>query len=539
MKKIDAVIIAGDILQEMAGLAEREKNRLHVGGQVATVQFFREYFRNNRDMEKTKQALTTRPRIQYNTANGHYLRQVLGAHGFEVEIISLFSMEKDRLVSLLRDKPGAVIISTTFLQSAVHIDAIASFVREHAPDIAIIVGGMQIWKSYRVMELAAKGLIDDDILPAVTRDHYFIDRRTPRPADIFIINQRGERTLVRVMKALAGGESVASFENVACYTGGEWRLNPITEEEYSEVRIDWSAVNRDFFQAEVPVQAGTGCKFRCEFCDFHSLLPVNMRTAESIIAEIASIPPRPDGTRRVFFTDDNLFASPKFSKEFLVGLVKANLNVKWRAFLRTDVVTPEIAGLMRDSGCINTLLGIESGDATILKNMRKASSPEKILHAVECLDAVGIDTQSLIIVGFPGETAQSVANTAAMINAYPTTGNNVHVYYPFIFSVFALAPVASQKERERFGLKGYLGNWSHNTMNSEEAKTLFDDLHAMIKPEISPIYVEGLASVPWDKNKIFTFCRERNKLFLLGKGIKTDKTEGEIWEELRRLFVEQ
>jgi p-methyltransferase len=328
------------------------------------------------------------------------------------------------------------------------------------------------------------------------------------------------------------------MDNVAYFTKGRWHLNPVRPEpdDFLLEPMDWSQLPSELTREEIPVHAGTGCPFRCEFCDFCTLRSVRRRAVASVIEEIRSIP-LVNGVRQVFFTDDNLFFSSDQLKDFCNALIKADLSLRWRAFARVDTIGVDTAELLRRSGCWECLLGVESGDAEILRKMNKKTNPETILSAVSSLNNAGINTQSTFLVGFPGETDRSIQNTIDLLNAYPTEGQAIHVHYPFFFLVAPLARVASPEGRAKYQLKGYLDEWSHYTMSSSEAEQQVRRVCDSVKMEISPIY-HGERVVPWlspEELKRVIFLR--NKINRLQRGILAREPEEPLWTELEDVFV--
>ena len=142
---IDAVIIATDIQEGVAGSQIRDTFRLHIDGYSASMEFLRQYYQSRKDIAKTEKALKETHLQTLPTPNsGPFLLQYLSGCGFNAKLITFFSLEKNRLIQLLYDKPKTVIISTTFFPFVSQIEKIAAFVKEHAPESIIIAGGIQI-----------------------------------------------------------------------------------------------------------------------------------------------------------------------------------------------------------------------------------------------------------------------------------------------------------------------------------------------------------------------------------------------------------
>src|SRR5437660_5774876 len=110
----------------------------------------------------------------------------------------------------------------------------------------------------------------------------------------------------------------------------------------------------------ITVQTSRGCPHKCEFCASSILLTsrYKLKPAHKVIEEIRAIK-RVWARPFIEFADDNSFVHRAHAKELLRALVKE--DVRW--FTEADIGIArdeEILGLMRDSGCQQVLIGLES-----------------------------------------------------------------------------------------------------------------------------------------------------------------------------------
>jgi anaerobic magnesium-protoporphyrin IX monomethyl ester cyclase len=532
------ILICGDIPRDMAGENTMDYARLKIDGHQASAEFLRNYYTENKDTGLAAESVHKGKVHTQILPSGIYLQQYLGKRGYtDLEVIQLFTLEKERLSSLLRKKHLAVIISTSFLTNSVHINEIAQFVKENSPESIVIAGGLRIWKSYLIMQEHEKAEYDKEIHNELIRDTYFIDKTIKTPIDIFIVNNRGEYILVNLLNTLRKGEDYRNMKSIAYYTKGTYLINEIEEEPggFMDEMIDWGKVPLNMENREFPVIAGCGCQMRCAFCDFIKLRDLQTRSVSSIIEELSTIPIS-NGIRKVFFSNDNLLINIKRTRELCNAIIDSKLNILWRAFTRVDVINDETAQLMFESGCRECLLGIESGDAGILRNMKKNTTPEKILSAINALNKAGINTLSTFIIGFPGETEETIQNTIDLINSFETSGPGIHSYMLFLFSLFPLSIISSKEERLKFNIKGYMYNWSHATMDSVEAATQLVRIGESVKPEVSPIYWEtpSIPGLTIDEQKEFLFTR--NNLMKIQRGLLIEEPEDQLWKKLEQII---
>jgi radical SAM superfamily enzyme YgiQ (UPF0313 family) len=161
----------------------------------------------------------------------------------------------------------------------------------------------------------------------------------------------------------------------------------------------------------ITVQTSRGCPHRCEFCASSILLTsrYKLKPVEKVIAEIHAIKAIWD---RPFieFADDNSFVHREHYKRLLRELEKENL--RW--FTEADVRVAEdseLLGLMRDAGCQQVLIGLESPhsaslDGVELKTNWKAKQQQKYKEAIAIIQSYGITVNGCFILGLDGDTLE-------------------------------------------------------------------------------------------------------------------------------------
>ncbi|MGA3284659.1 MAG: radical SAM protein [Verrucomicrobiota bacterium] len=157
------------------------------------------------------------------------------------------------------------------------------------------------------------------------------------------------------------------------------------------------------------VQTSRGCPHRCEFCASSILLTprYQVKPVEKVIAEIREIKkiwPRPF----IEFADDNSFVHRGHYKKLLRELAKEKL--RW--FTEADVRVAdddELLGLLRDAGCQQVLIGLESPCRTSLygvemKSNWKLRQQDFYTEAIAKIQSFGITVNGCFILGLDGDT---------------------------------------------------------------------------------------------------------------------------------------
>ncbi len=163
-----------------------------------------------------------------------------------------------------------------------------------------------------------------------------------------------------------------------------------------------------------PMITSRGCPYPCTFCSAGSLSgkKVRYRSIENVIEEIRYLK-KDFGVKEIHIEDDNFSMKKERVIDFSECLLKEGLGITW-AFpngLRLDNLDLGTLRLMRKAGCYAVNVGIESGDAEILKKIKKGITKDKIKASIALAKKAGLDIGGFFIIGFPGETLEQMNNT--------------------------------------------------------------------------------------------------------------------------------
>jgi radical SAM superfamily enzyme YgiQ (UPF0313 family) len=155
------------------------------------------------------------------------------------------------------------------------------------------------------------------------------------------------------------------------------------------------------------VQTSRGCPWRCDFCASTVMLGrrYRKRPVEHVIRDIRAIAQ----LRRhpfIEFADDNTFVDKEWGKQLCRQL--APLHVKW--FTETDITVaddPELLSLMREAGCRQVLIGLESPAQGPLNGIEmranaKAKWAPRYLERLRRIQGAGITVNGCFILGLDG-----------------------------------------------------------------------------------------------------------------------------------------
>ncbi|MCK4335197.1 MAG: radical SAM protein [Candidatus Aenigmarchaeota archaeon] len=157
------------------------------------------------------------------------------------------------------------------------------------------------------------------------------------------------------------------------------------------------------------------CPFQCKFCSagFYSK-KYRYRSAKHVFEEVKFLVDR--GFKDLTFFDDSFTVNKKRVIEICNLIQKERLDFAWRCLSRVDTVDKEMLRKMGDSGCYQIQFGVESGDPRMLNLMKKGTTPRQVKEAFKLCDDLKIETVGFFMLGYPGETQESIKNTVRLAN---------------------------------------------------------------------------------------------------------------------------
>lgn len=158
-----------------------------------------------------------------------------------------------------------------------------------------------------------------------------------------------------------------------------------------------------------------GCPFDCTFCSKEIFgRKIKWRRPENIIQEIEFLV-QTYQIDTIHFVDD-MFAVNKPFVNKITGLMQERMpGLQWRCESRVDSLDREMLQDMKKANCAGIWFGVESGDQRILDGMNKRTTVQQALEACQIAKAAGIVVGIFIILGYPGETKESLENTIRIV----------------------------------------------------------------------------------------------------------------------------
>jgi len=202
-----------------------------------------------------------------------------------------------------------------------------------------------------------------------------------------------------------------------------------------------------------------GCPYSCHFCalstDRDETPGIRFRDPKLIEAEIEYLK-HDYGIQGIVLVDEIVFPLKRLTAIQELEAI-GRTGIVWRGQCRVDGITPEIAILARQSGCLSLGMGMESVWQPSLDIINKRINVQRARDTISLLKANDIEAKLYLIIGLPGEPENIVDLTWDFIEE--TQPDLVHL------SLFTVRPGTEvYRNPSKFGIKNITSDWS-NTMH--------------------------------------------------------------------------
>lgn len=242
----------------------------------------------------------------------------------------------------------------------------------------------------------------------------------------------------------------------------------------------------------LPLVSSRGCPYRCAFCNsiLYHAKRVRFRTPQNIVSEIENF--IKVGYTAVKFSDDLFSLSLQRVRDLTTAI--SPLSIWYRCQIRVDNFTEEMAKLLASSGCKRIAIGVESGSEKMLKLMNKQQTVEQARRAIYLARKCGLYTCVYLMVGFPGETWETLKETRDFMLETQPNSYGVYAPVPYPGTAISLFP-------QEFGIKWINPNFNEYMHIEKNGKTNYLISHitadARLIEEMRTWLVEELQEIRW------------------------------------------
>lgn len=314
------------------------------------------------------------------------------------------------------------------------------------------------------------------------------------PEADFTLCGEAEHTLPMLVRALDQPADFATIPGLWWRDDGTIRMNPCSAERPDVHHLPLPA--RDLVDAAYragryytvmvrsrpvdTIMTSRGCPFRCNFC-YNTNYKYRGREPEAVLDELVRI--RDRGIRNVEIVDDHFTADRKRAVRIFDLIIREKLGISFRIKSRVNVVDAEFLAKARQAGAYQVSYGTESGVQRILDAMNKKIKVEHIAEAIELTRQAGMASHTSWVLGYPGETPETIAETVDFIVKLKPTTANVAVLRPY-------PETAAFHEAKDAGM--LVGDWHPDAEGFPWVKLPWvqskDDLDRVVKKALRRVY---------------------------------------------------
>lgn len=330
-----------------------------------------------------------------------YLAAVLEQNDFEVRIMDCpaCAMDHEKLrADLASFEPTLVGIAsmTATIPSALKSARVA---KEVCPDAKVLMGGPHAT------------FADAEIL-------------TEEPAVDIIVRGEGEVTLLELAQNSPKLEKLGEIKGITFKDNNQivktpdrsfiQNLDELPRPSYKSIPIDRYRIYGKKF---LPIMTSRGCPFQCSFCVASQMFGAKFRarSPKNVVDEIEWLRDV-YGAQGVSFHDDTLTLDRKRILDICDEIINRKIKLAWGCQTRVDQISKEVLAKMRKAGCNEVSFGVESGCQRILDAVKKKVSIEQSENAVKWAKEEGLFVAVSTIIGYPGETKETMKQTLDLIH---------------------------------------------------------------------------------------------------------------------------
>ncbi len=409
------------------------------------------------------------------------LTPLLIRKGIDVQIIDarVEPGYKDKVLAAVDGADLFGVSSMTGYQIADGLEVSAA-VKQKFPDKPVVWGG------YHPSLLAGQTVMD------------------PR-VDI-VVRGQGEKTMLELADYLAGKLKLEEIDGLSYTKDGEVVHN--RERKVADIN-EFPAMPYDLVDVEAYMEfnrryhgdtrrglsyvSSFGCPHACGFCSNPEAYGRKWRSlaAERVVAEVTGLVEQYN-LDRIYFDDNNFFASKKRVREICQGFLEAPQKFEWFATIRPSQVLAfgdDDLKLIRDSGCTKFMMGAESGDDSVLKLINKGNEAADVLEATRRCRDHRIQPSYVFILGFPTESWQQMQTTLDFMKQLKEIYADTRTTTLF-FTPFPGTPLTRLGEASGFTMPATLKDWSAYDARSVQTPWISRQQKIKVK-QIADFYI------PW------------------------------------------
>jgi len=246
----------------------------------------------------------------------------------------------------------------------------------------------------------------------------------------FGVAGEGERAFREFLAAYEGGRDWQAVSGLVWRQADAWRVNPVQRVadlqglprpalEYFAPDLYQEAMGSAKLPGMVPVQTRRGCPMKCIYCTTPLLEGRRFRAWEpGQVASWLAAWHEKWGITRFYFVDNLFNCPPSYAKNLCRAVIDLQLPLQWGALINPAAPDRELFRLCRQAGGVFMQVGNESGSELVLTKLGKGFSRRQVELTFRLMEEEGIAYSCFLLLGGPGETRETVAESVALLEQY-------------------------------------------------------------------------------------------------------------------------
>jgi radical SAM superfamily enzyme YgiQ (UPF0313 family) len=180
--------------------------------------------------------------------------------------------------------------------------------------------------------------------------------------------------------------------------------------------------------------ASRGCPYRCTFCVWPQWFKsgsYRTRSPESVVDEIEDAQHGWGPFRSIYFDDDTFNLGKQRMLQMAAEFKRRSMAIPWGCNARSDHFDEEVMEKLADAGLFNIRIGIESGDAEVLRRTKKDLDLRTVQPCIEMAHRAGVKVHVTFTIGLSGESWSSVKRTVAFARSITPDSAAFTITTPF------------------------------------------------------------------------------------------------------------
>jgi radical SAM superfamily enzyme YgiQ (UPF0313 family) len=329
-----------------------------------------------------------------------YIAAYLRQKGCSVKIIdnNIEKMNDDAFSEYLKKNQPRYIGISILTTSYANAISMASVARKVIKDSVLIAGGAHA--SALPFELLRNSCFD------------------------IVVKGEGEETMADLISTMDAGKDLKEVQGIIYREQGGVKENedrePIEDLDslpmpaYDLLPMDkyFVASTRRLSSGKVgAIVTSRGCSYKCSFCSKAVFKQgVRYRNPSKVIEEIKHLTDE-YGIKEFIVWDDTFTMNEAHAIAISEGIRKLGKKIYWSCYSRVEHASDRLYKILYQGGCRELSFGAESGSQSILDSICKNNRVEDITRAVECCKRNKLMSFCCFVLGFPGETADTINKT--------------------------------------------------------------------------------------------------------------------------------